>query len=49
MSGRRIQIKQSELKVPVHYKGKEINHDFFCDFLVEDLIVIELKISCSTE
>lgn len=27
---------KSELKVPVHNKGKEINCDFFCDFLVED-------------
>jgi len=27
----------------VSYKGKEIACDFFCDFLVEDLIVIELK------
>ncbi len=34
---------QSELKVPVVYKGKEIKCDFFCDFLVEDLIVVELK------
>jgi len=33
----------SELKVPVYYKGKEINCDFFCDFLIEDLIVVELK------
>ncbi|WP_284462321.1 GxxExxY protein [Chryseobacterium sp.] len=34
---------KSELKVPVHYKGKEINCDFFCDFLIEDLVVVELK------
>lgn len=34
---------QSELKVPVYYKGKEIQCDFFCDFLIEDLIVVELK------
>ncbi|MCJ7934974.1 MAG: GxxExxY protein [Chryseobacterium sp.] len=39
---RNIHFK-SELKVPVCYKGKEIDCDFFCDFLVEDLIVIELK------
>ncbi|WP_185248133.1 GxxExxY protein [Chryseobacterium bernardetii] len=39
---RKINFK-SELKVPVNYKGKEIECDFFCDFLVEDLIVIELK------
>jgi GxxExxY protein len=34
---------ESEFKVPVMYKGREIACDFFCDFLVEDLIVIELK------
>lgn len=34
---------KSELKIPVNYKGKEMDCDFFCDFLVEDLIVIELK------
>lgn len=39
---RNISFK-SELKVPVHYKGKEINCDFFCDFLIEDLVVVELK------
>lgn len=39
---RNISFK-SELKVPVHYKGKEINCDFFCDFLIEGLVVVELK------
>lgn len=39
---RNISFK-SEVKVPVNYKGKEIECDFFCDFLVEDLIVVELK------
>lgn len=39
---RNINFK-SEFKIPVIYKGKEINCDFFCDFLVEDLIVVELK------
>lgn len=39
---RNINFK-SELKVPITYKGKEIECDFFCDFLVEDLIVVELK------
>ncbi|MGN7866883.1 GxxExxY protein [Chryseobacterium sp. 22458] len=28
---RNISFK-SELKVPLNYKGKEINCDFFCDF-----------------
>ncbi|ANF49721.1 GxxExxY protein [Chryseobacterium glaciei] len=39
---RNINFK-SEFKIPVVYKGKEINCDFFCDFMVEDLIVVELK------
>jgi hypothetical protein len=34
---------QSELKIPIIYKGKEINCEFFCDFLIEDLIVLEIK------
>ncbi|MEG0928498.1 GxxExxY protein [Chryseobacterium sp.] len=34
---------QSEFKIPIDYKGKEINCNFFCDFLIEDLIVLELK------
>nr|WP_280695972.1 GxxExxY protein [Chryseobacterium sp. H1D6B] len=34
---------KSELKIPVIYKGKELQCNFFCDFLVEDLIVVELK------
>jgi len=34
---------KSQLKIPVIYKGKEMNCDFFCDFLVEDLIIVELK------
>jgi len=39
---RNISFK-SELKVPVVYKGKEMSCDFFCDLIVEDLIVVELK------
>lgn len=34
---------QSELKIPIIYKGKEINCEFFCDFLIENLIVFEIK------
>lgn len=33
----------SEMKVPVIYKGKELETDFRCDLFVEDLIVVELK------
>lgn len=39
---REISFK-SQLKVPVYYKGKELFCDFFCDFLIEDCIVLELK------
>jgi len=39
---RNIKFK-SELKIPIIYKGKEINCDFFCDFLIEDQIVLEIK------
>lgn len=39
---RNIRFK-SELKIPLNYKGKELQCNFFCDFLVEDLIVVELK------
>lgn len=34
---------KSELKIPVLYKGKVMACDFFCDFLIEDLIVVEIK------
>ena len=39
---RKINFK-SQFKVPLVYKEKELFCDFFCDFLVEDTIVIELK------
>lgn len=34
---------QSELKIPVEYKGLEIDTFLKCDFLVEDILVVELK------
>ncbi len=33
----------SELRIPVVYKGKELEIDFRCDLFVEDIIVVELK------
>ncbi|ASK32088.1 GxxExxY protein [Chryseobacterium sp. T16E-39] len=39
---RNIRFK-TQLKIPVIYKGKELECEFFCDFLIEDLIVVELK------
>jgi len=34
---------ESELEIPLHYKGQEINCKLKCDFLIEDLIVLEIK------
>jgi GxxExxY protein len=34
---------QSELKIPVHYKEKELTIDLRCDFFIENCLVIELK------
>jgi len=34
---------ERQVKLPVIYKGKEINKDFFIDILVEEEVVIELK------
>ncbi|WP_198675294.1 GxxExxY protein [Pleomorphovibrio marinus] len=34
---------QSELLVPVNYKGLEIDTDLRCDFFVENILVVELK------
>lgn len=33
----------TEMKIPVTYKGKKLDVDFRCDFLVEQCIVLELK------
>ena len=33
----------SEFKVPVVYKGKELDIDFRCDLLVENCLIVELK------
>jgi GxxExxY protein len=34
---------KSQVKIPLFYKGKELFCDFFCDFLIEDCIVLEIK------
>ena len=34
---------KSELEIPFYYKGEEISCKLKCDFLIEDLIVLELK------
>jgi GxxExxY protein len=34
---------QSEMLVPVHFKGLEIDTDLRCDFFIEGVLVVELK------
>jgi len=34
---------KSQVKLPVFYKGTELDKDFYIDVLVEDSIIIELK------
>jgi GxxExxY protein len=34
---------QSELKLPIIYKGKELETDFRCDLYIENCLVVELK------
>ena len=34
---------QSQLNVPIIYKGAEISCNFICDFLIEDQVVLEIK------
>jgi len=34
---------QSEMLVPVHYKGLQIETELRCDFFVENMLVVELK------
>lgn len=34
---------KSEFRIPVFYKESELDCDFKCDFLIENLIVLELK------
>ena len=33
----------SELQIPIDYKGKIVNSDFRCDFLIADCIILEIK------
>jgi GxxExxY protein len=42
LSDRNIMVK-SEVQVPVHYKGKQLNKDLRLDLLVEDQVIIEVK------
>ena len=34
---------KSQVKLPIIYKGKTLNKEFYIDLLIEDKIVIELK------
>ena len=40
---RRINAK-SQVKLPLEYKGKKLNKYFFIDIMVEDEVLIELKV-----
>jgi len=42
LQSRNIQI-QSEVFLPLHYKGEELNKDFRLDLLIEDEIIVEIK------
>jgi len=39
---RKISFK-SEYKIPYNYKGFDLDIDFRCDFLIEDILVLEIK------
>ncbi len=39
----RIKAK-SQVKLPLRYKGKELDKHFFIDIVVEDKVIIELKV-----
>lgn len=39
---RQIQF-ETELSVPIDYKGEDIDADLRCDFFVDDCIVVEIK------
>ena len=34
---------QSQLKLPVFYKGKELCGEYRIDLLIEDLLIVDLK------
>ena len=34
----------SQVKIPVYYKGKRLDKEFFADFIAYDKIIIELKV-----
>ena len=42
LSLRKIQFK-SEMIVPVHYKGINVEAELRCDLFIEDILVVELK------
>ena len=42
LSHRKINF-QTEMKIPVDYKGKTLDIDFRCDLFIENSIVVELK------
>jgi GxxExxY protein len=39
---RNIEVKQ-QVYVPVHYKGRQLEHNYKIDLIVEDEVIVELK------
>jgi GxxExxY protein len=44
MDFRNLEYKR-QMTVPINYKGQRLSTDYRLDFLVEDLIVVELKVA----
>jgi len=42
LKDRKIQFK-SEIVVPVHYKGLDLDADLRCDFFIENILAVEIK------
>jgi len=42
LARRNIKV-HNQVKLPIIYKGKQLEKDFFIDLLVEDVIIVELK------
>lgn len=38
-------IVESQIAVPIHYKGRDLSEPLRLDLLVEDLIILELKVA----
>ena len=36
-------LYETELCIPIEYKGKDVDADIRCDFFIDDCIVVEIK------